>query len=76
MRTVLLTVNGMHCQSCVESLARQLKATSGVQEVAVDLNTRTARVDHDDELKTPELVAAVRRAGYHVESFRSGPASA
>jgi copper chaperone CopZ len=75
MRTILLTVNGMHCQSCVESLARQLKATTGVQEVQVDLLSRTARVAHDDVIcHTPDLMAAVRRAGYQVESFR--PASA
>ena len=75
MRTLLLTVNGMHCQSCVENLARQLLSTQGVQDVKVDLGSRIARVDHDDELcKAIDLMSAVRRAGYQVESFRAANA--
>lgn len=75
MRTVLLTVNGMHCQSCVDNLTRQLRATQGVHDVQVDLGSRTARVDHDDAVcKTTDLMATVRRAGYQVESFRAAGA--
>ncbi len=75
MRTLLLTVNGMHCQSCADNLTRVLQATEGVRAVQVDLGSKTARVEHDEGVcKTPDLMAAVRRAGYQVDSFR--PASA
>ena len=75
MRTLLLTVTGMHCQSCVENLSRQLLSTQGVQRVQVDLASHTARVDHDDSLcQTADLMSAVRRAGYQVDSFRAANA--
>ena len=72
MRTLLLTVNGMHCESCADNLTRQLQATAGVREVEIDLSTKTARVAHDETLcKTPDLMAAVRRAGYQVDAFQN-----
>jgi copper chaperone CopZ len=65
----------MHCQSCVDNLTRVLQATEGVQLVQVDLGSRTARVEHDEtRCKTPDLMAAVRRAGYQVDSFRAASA--
>lgn len=70
MRTLLLTVNGMSCDTCVQHLTTQLSATQGVKQVEVDLLSRTARVVHDDQVCRPvDLMAAVRRAGYQVEGF-------
>ncbi len=70
IKTYLLTISGMTCEGCVQHVTNYLLATEGVEQVQVDLVTRTARVYHDDEACTPaDLMAAVRRAGYQVDAF-------
>ena len=66
--TVRLRVSGMHCASCVGRVEAALASTPGVAEVAVNLVTRSARVDVDPAAVDPAgLVAAVEHAGYHAE---------
>ena len=75
MRTIVLSVTAMHCPSCVANLTRQLKATEGVSDVELDLPTGTAKVAHDENIcKTADLVSAVRRVGFQVDSFRPADA--
>lgn len=77
MTTVLLRVSGMSCDSCVQHLTRSLESTEGVHSVQVDLLARTARVEHDETVCRPtDLIAAVRRVGYHVDAFEPVAASA
>lgn len=65
MATVTLTITGMTCDHCVESVARALKGVKGVYGALVELDRGAAEVDFDEARATPErLIAAVETAGY------------
>jgi len=48
MATIQLTVKGMSCSGCVNSVTRRLNSTPGVQSAAVDLDSGIANIDFDD----------------------------
>ena len=58
-----LTINGMHCASCVARVEKALRTVEGVEEASVNLTTNRAEVDGRG-LVTDHLVAAVNKAGY------------
>lgn len=71
MNSYDIGVGGMTCASCVGRVERALKKVSGVQAVAVNLATETARVRWYDNIAEEEVAAtlarvqrAVRDAGY------------
>jgi len=65
VRTVALPVRGMTCASCVAHVERELKATPGVQDVAVNLATERATVEFDPAVASIDVLsAAVIEAGY------------
>ncbi len=68
MKTEHLTVTGMTCGGCVNSLTRALKAVTGVGDVNVILATGETSVQYDENLTSPEqLRSAVDNAGYGVK---------
>ena len=67
--TLILTVEGMTCSHCVETVARALREQSGVESADVSLETKTAVVG-GDELDPDALVRAVESVGYQA---RLGP---
>jgi len=72
MKTIELTIRGMHCASCVGRVERALAGVGHVRGARVNLATEQAVVDIDDEaVKPEELVQAVEHAGYQAELARS-----
>jgi copper chaperone CopZ len=68
MKTEHLTVTGMTCAGCVNSLTRALKAVAGVGDVNVTLATGATSVQYDENLTSPEqLRTAVDNAGYGIK---------
>jgi copper chaperone CopZ len=69
MKTVVLGIEGMHCDGCAETIKALLAVESGVKAASVSYPERSARVLYDpavvDEAK---LVAAIERGGYKVAS--------
>jgi uncharacterized membrane protein YraQ (UPF0718 family)/copper chaperone CopZ len=63
---VELSVDGMRCNGCVESVTRALRECSGVTEVLVDLGRGRARID-GAELREDELRAAVGSLGFECQ---------
>jgi copper chaperone CopZ len=61
-RQTTLQITGMTCPACVRRVDKALRAVPGVREVAVDLATGRATIDHAAE--ADELAAAATRAGY------------
>lgn len=68
MTDVKLTVSGMKCDGCVESVREALESVSGVEGVEVSLDRGEARVTTDESTGRGELETAVEDAGYSVES--------
>lgn len=67
MTDITLTVTGMSCGGCVNSVHNVLKALPGVQTVEVTLSPGQARVSYDDSrVDRAALVAAIVGAGFGV----------
>ncbi len=76
MKTVILNINGMRCEGCVQQISKNLDMTAGVSHVEVDLMSGSARIEMDERrCTTADLVAAVRRAGFQVDGFHAAEAA-
>ncbi|WP_417688169.1 heavy metal translocating P-type ATPase [Pseudidiomarina sp.] len=64
--TIQLQLSGMSCAGCAKSIERALQSCDGVQSVNVNFASEVAAVEGSD-LKTAQLLAAVKDAGYHAE---------
>ncbi|KAJ8352575.1 hypothetical protein SKAU_G00240510 [Synaphobranchus kaupii] len=56
---VALEVEGMHCQSCVRSIAEKLSGVTGVRHVSVSLETGSAHLQYRPSLVTLETLKQV-----------------
>lgn len=69
MKTLTVTIEGMHCDGCAETVKALLTLETGVKVANVSYPERRARVLYEptavDEAK---LVAAIEKGGYKVAS--------
>jgi mercuric ion binding protein len=54
----------MHCPLCTSAVKKSLTTLHGVQKAEVRLNTKEARVWHDESLDDAALKAAIGTTGY------------
>ncbi|MCL6600468.1 MAG: copper ion binding protein [Alicyclobacillus macrosporangiidus] len=68
MATATITVKGMTCSGCVNSVTKALKGVEGVQEANVDLQGQKATVTFDEaKTNVAKLKEAIEEAGYDTE---------
>lgn len=67
MKTVKLSVEGMHCEGCVSRVKSALGEVPGVEDVDVSLDQGAADVRAEDSADEDALVHAVGEAGYTAE---------
>ena len=73
MTQIVLTISGMTCGGCVNSVTRVLQAVPGGQQAEVSLAPPQAKIRYDGALATPEKLAqAVAEAGFTVTSSQPG----
>ncbi|MBA1245782.1 MULTISPECIES: heavy metal translocating P-type ATPase [Pseudomonas] len=65
--TLVLSITGMTCASCVNRVERALRKVPGVGEVSVNLATEQAHVTAVAGTSVQALIAAVRDAGYQAQ---------
>jgi copper ion binding protein len=65
MKTVI-NIEGMSCAHCVSAVNRALREVEGVVAVDVDLQSKTATVEHSDAATFEMMKAAIEEAGYEV----------
>ena len=66
-RTTTIHVTGMKCSQCSSSVAKALKATTGVQEVVVSSEKGEAVITYDDEKVTEaKLREVINGTGFKV----------
>jgi copper chaperone CopZ len=71
---VELSVEGMHCESCVALIEETLREDPRVSSVSVDLESGRASVVVDRAALTPdELCATIVELGYQATPVESGP---
>ncbi len=63
-----LPISGMTCASCVMRVEKALSKVPGVTEATVNLATERAFIRSDASVNAAALAAAVRQAGYEVET--------
>ena len=69
LETKTLTIDGMHCASCVASVEKALKRLDGVADATVNLATETASVSYDpNKADTYDFKKAVEDVGYEVRN--------
>ncbi len=66
-RELLLQVEGMSCQHCVNSITQEVGKIAGVSEVRVDLANRSVTV-RGEGFADEAVRAAIDEAGYEVVS--------
>ncbi len=64
--TTVLNIEGMSCGHCVKHVATALEELSGVENVTVSLEEKTATVAHTDAVTLEQMKSAVEEAGYQV----------
>jgi Cu+-exporting ATPase len=64
---VVMSIVGMHCHRCEQSIQKRLAQIPGVHEAEVDFNSGQASVlfDHT-QVSKPQLIEAIHEAGYEV----------
>jgi len=64
MDRMILTIEGMTCNHCVQTVQRALSAVPGVQKAEVDLAQQKAFIEFEDPLDLPAAIKAVEEEGY------------
>ena len=70
-----LRLSGMSCASCAAHIENALNDLEGVR-ATVNFAVETARVEHDPDVTTAELVGAVESCGYHARAMSDHGAAA
>ncbi|WP_295311069.1 heavy metal translocating P-type ATPase [Roseobacter sp.] len=71
--TLMLSLPGIHCQSCIATVEAALNAVPGVHSARVNLTRRQVSVNAAPGLKAEDLAACVRNAGH--EAWELDPAA-
>ena len=73
VETRQLSIDGMHCASCVSAVEKSLGRIEGVNEASVNLATERAQVVYDPEkVDISALTKAVASAGYEAKAVPAG----
>lgn len=70
-RTLVIDVEGMHCENCVRTVRTALQQAPGVEKVDVRLGDQQARVTFDPQAASgPALLRVIKAAGFGARGFR------
>ena len=65
VRHASLGIEGMDCSACAAAIEGKLKSVAGVQRVRVSFEQKTAEVDYNPAIASPEQFRkAIEKAGY------------
>lgn len=64
LRRYSLSVEGMHCAACAETVAKALMSVKGVRKAIVNIATERALIETEDGVDFRALASAVENAGY------------
>jgi len=60
-----LSITGMHCASCSQTIEKGLKKYHGVTDASVNYATEQATITHDSTIIEPDtLILAITKIGY------------
>lgn len=67
MKKTVLKIEGMMCEHCQARVKKALEETHGVSDAEVSYKSKTAVVEHDENVTAEELKKAVEAQGYKVD---------
>lgn len=68
MKSVVLKVNGMSCQHCVNSIHDTVAQIVGVKQVKVDLKSKLVEVEYDQSFTNELLIVeCIEDQGFDVQ---------
>ena len=76
LKTLKLSVTGMHCPNCEVLIERKLKAFDGVRRVRASHRKGVAQIDHTGTLDIGALNRAVEEDNYTVSPWRESASAA
>ncbi|MCL1904140.1 MAG: cation transporter [Oscillospiraceae bacterium] len=62
--TTVVSIKGMSCGKCVNSITAELNKIDGVFDVVVDLDEKNATVEHDSSVSEDDIKEGIMAAGY------------
>ena len=62
-----ISVVGMTCQHCVNSVTEELTKLKGVKKVIVDLESGNVDIFADKEIMPNDISSAIKEAGYELK---------
>lgn len=69
METMIVRIDGMHCDGCADTIKALLEVEAGVKASSVSFKEGRARVLYDPAvIDEKKLVAAIEKGGYKVTS--------
>ncbi|WP_010139107.1 heavy metal translocating P-type ATPase [Oceanicola sp. S124] len=74
--TLALSLPGIHCAACIDTVERALSQAPGVREARVNLTLRRAQVKADPEVSAEDLVRIVEGVGYEAHELDPGTIAA
>lgn len=70
-KQISVTIGGMGCTGCANTIQNAIQDLDGVTEATVDLESDTATVTHDPEVVSSDhFKEAVEKAGYDFTAIR------
>jgi len=68
MEKIILNVEGMGCQHCIDTITNAVSTLSGVESVQVDLDAATVSVNADTAIINVDTIKeTIEDAGYDVK---------
>lgn len=68
MKKIVLEIEGMHCEGCVNRLTKVLNGLDGVNDAKVSLENKNAVIEYDeDKIEIEDLKQAVSDAGFEAK---------
>lgn len=74
LKKITISLDGLHCGSCVARIEAGLKVVPGIESVSVSLSSRTAFVAYDQTLLGIDHIKAwITELGYKVVGITEPP---
>ncbi|AOA62054.1 Cu(+2)-transporting P-type ATPase [Komagataella phaffii CBS 7435] len=68
-----VTITGMTCSACVNSITQNLQSLDSVEEVSVSLMTETGTIVHGDGISPKDIIEVIEDSGFDCELISSDP---
>ncbi|CAG8507275.1 305_t:CDS:2 [Gigaspora margarita] len=74
--TTILTIGGMSCASCINSIQSAVELLPGVTSININLLTTQASIKHDQNLIGPrDLINKIEELGFEPQLYTKGPSN-